>query len=185
MKVTACPKCGSKKISMGTIGSGVTFGITSWIEQCRECGYQGQSIIFESEREYKEFIEKLKGKKQQKRKTDLKKEISVINKKNEVIKLSKKDNETIKLLKEFENEKTKKPVWPKNKIWWPEIVISLLLAIFTYFTGLSNLASLMGIELAILFGAINFIFNFIVYLFLIVIIEYVLVKIKNIFVKTN
>jgi len=56
MKITACPKCGSKNISMGTIGSGVTFGITSWNETCRDCGYQGQPIVFDSEKNTKNSL---------------------------------------------------------------------------------------------------------------------------------
>ena len=52
MKISACPKCGSKNISMGTLGTGVTFGITSWIQNCRDCGYKGQPIEFETEKDY-------------------------------------------------------------------------------------------------------------------------------------
>jgi transcription elongation factor Elf1 len=59
MEVTACPVCGSKNIGIGTLGDGVLFGLSSWKEVCRNCGYQGPSVVFESEAAYNKFLEAL------------------------------------------------------------------------------------------------------------------------------
>jgi len=55
MDIIACPKCGSRKIYQGTMGDGVLIGYT-FKEVCRNCGYQGMPIIFDSEKEYKKFL---------------------------------------------------------------------------------------------------------------------------------
>ena len=58
MEITACPKCGSRKIFQGNIGEGVLTGYTSR-NVCKDCGYQGMPLIFDSEKEYKKFLEGL------------------------------------------------------------------------------------------------------------------------------
>jgi len=65
MKITACPVCGSKNIGIGTLGDGIIPGLSSWNEVCRNCGYQGASLIFESEQEYQKFLEALAFQKKQ------------------------------------------------------------------------------------------------------------------------
>lgn len=65
MEITACPVCGSKNIRIGTLGDGIISGLSSWNEVCRDCGYQGASLIFESESEYNKFLEALAHQKQQ------------------------------------------------------------------------------------------------------------------------
>jgi hypothetical protein len=55
MDIIACPKCGSRKIYQGTMGDGVLIGYT-FKEVCRNCGYQGMPIIFDSEKEYQKFL---------------------------------------------------------------------------------------------------------------------------------
>ncbi len=58
MNITACPKCGSKKIFQGRLKEGVLTGYTDRYV-CRDCGYQGSPIIFDSIDEYNKFqIEK-------------------------------------------------------------------------------------------------------------------------------
>jgi uncharacterized integral membrane protein len=59
MEITACPVCGSKNIGIGTLGDGIISGLSSWNEVCRNCGYQGASLVFESEAQYKKFLEAL------------------------------------------------------------------------------------------------------------------------------
>lgn len=56
MKINAYLKCGSRNISQGTLGEGV---LTGYINKdvCKDCGYQGMSLIFDSEEEYKKFLE--------------------------------------------------------------------------------------------------------------------------------
>jgi transcription elongation factor Elf1 len=65
MEITACPVCGSKNIGIGTLGDGIISGLSSWNEVCRNCGYQGASLVFESEFEYNKFLEALSNQKKQ------------------------------------------------------------------------------------------------------------------------
>lgn len=67
MEITACPMCGSKNIGIGTLADGIISGLSSWNEVCRNCGYQGASLVFESEVEYTKFLEALS---YQKKKTE-------------------------------------------------------------------------------------------------------------------
>lgn len=55
MEIKACPNCGSRRIYQGRMGDGVLTGYTSR-DVCRNCGYQGMPIIFDSEKEYKSFL---------------------------------------------------------------------------------------------------------------------------------
>jgi len=59
MEISACPVCGSKNIGIGTLGDGIISGLSSWNEVCKNCGYQGASLLFESETEYKKFLDAL------------------------------------------------------------------------------------------------------------------------------
>jgi len=81
LEITACPKCGSRKIYQGNLGEGVLTGYTSR-NVCKDCGYQGMPLIFDSEVEYKKFLEGLsKDKEEQKKEpeqTKLKKEKQII-----------------------------------------------------------------------------------------------------------
>src|SRR5512136_2271160 len=65
MEITACPVCGSKNIGIGTLGDGIISGLSSWNEVCKDCGYQGASLIFESEAQYNKFLEGLSLQKKQ------------------------------------------------------------------------------------------------------------------------
>lgn len=56
MEIKACPNCGSTQIYQGRMGEGVLTGYTSR-NVCRNCGYQGMPIIFDTEKEYKKFLE--------------------------------------------------------------------------------------------------------------------------------
>ena len=60
MEIIACPNCGSRRIFQGTMGDGVLTGYTTR-NVCRNCGYQGMPIIFDSEIDYKKFL-KIKSK---------------------------------------------------------------------------------------------------------------------------
>ncbi|MEM0492372.1 MAG: hypothetical protein QXS02_00205 [Candidatus Thermoplasmatota archaeon] len=64
--IAACPVCGSRRIEMGTLSSGVLFGITSWKSVCRDCSYQGEPILFDSEEEYQLFKKTLNEKREEK-----------------------------------------------------------------------------------------------------------------------
>lgn len=183
MRITACPRCGSKRISAGTMGSGVTFGITSWRSMCRDCLYKGEPIVFNSEKEYYKFLTELKISphiEKKNKKTDL----SEINDDETPIDLEEKDQHIIDLLKEYETEKPPKPVWKENKKWWPEILLSLIIAGVSYVSNFFSIIPYTGMEMAIFWSIINFIASFIIILFIIVIIEYFLRSIVNCFRKT-
>jgi transcription elongation factor Elf1 len=171
MKISACPICGSKNINAGTLDSGVTFGVTSWKSVCKECGYQGEPLLFDSEQEYSKFLEELKDEKPQTEQTDLNEERPMDTSEEELSELSQKDKEVVELLKEYDKEKPGVTVWPKNKKWWPEILIALGIAALGYYEGFS-IAAYVGLELAFIYGILNFIINFVFCLFIIVIVEY-------------
>jgi len=52
--------CGSTNIGIGTLSDGIISGLSSWKEVCRNCGYQGPSLLFENEEAYQEFLKALK-----------------------------------------------------------------------------------------------------------------------------
>ena len=58
MRISACPMCGSRNIFQGTMGDGVLTGYVNR-DVCKDCGYQGMPIIFDSEDEYKKFLDEL------------------------------------------------------------------------------------------------------------------------------
>jgi hypothetical protein len=60
MEFTACPCCGSKNIGIGTLGDGLVAGLSSWKEVCKDCGYEGASLVFEREEDYQRFLKILK-----------------------------------------------------------------------------------------------------------------------------
>ena len=97
--------------------------------------------------------------------------------------MSKKDKDVVELFQEYEKEKVGKPIWPKNKVWWPEIGVALALAILAYLSGLISETSRMGIDIAILYSILYFAASFVIFLFAIVIIEYFLRNVLNILSK--
>ena|GEM_PF-6125468 len=54
MSITACPKCGSRKIFQGRLKDGVLTGYSDRYV-CRECSYQGSPVIFDNIDEYNKF----------------------------------------------------------------------------------------------------------------------------------
>ena len=58
MTISACPRCGSTRIYQGTMGDGTITGITTR-QVCRNCGYQGPPLLFDSEEEYQHFKQEL------------------------------------------------------------------------------------------------------------------------------
>ena len=100
MEITACPNCGSKNIGIGTLGDGIISGLSSWKEVCKDCGYQGASLLFDSEIEYKKFIDALSNEKKQtvERKEEIKEE-----KAEESIELTEEKKEVLEFLNETED----------------------------------------------------------------------------------
>jgi len=91
MKITACPRCGSRRIFQGRLKDGVITGYTSR-EVCRDCGYRGTPIIFDSEKEYKKFL------------NELHKDERDVSKSDEPEELSDKERQVVDFLKDLEEE---------------------------------------------------------------------------------
>jgi len=182
MKITACPKCGSKNISMGTMDSGVTFGVTSWNSVCRNCGYQGMPLHFDSKQEYNRFLKGLlqKGKASKVPAKDLPQE------------LSEKDQEILELLNELRAEekirepKSKEDKEPsKKKNWWFEIGLSIGIASVLFILSLPRACSLYGVTFGVLYCLLVLLVEAIIILFVIVIIEYFYKTIKNVIIRKS
>jgi transcription elongation factor Elf1 len=123
MEITACPNCGSKNIGIGTLGDGIISGLSSWKEVCRDCGYQGASLLFESETEYKKFIDALsQQKKQAGTQTE---EASEENQEEESAELTKEKKEIL----EFLDETEKTPRRFEKKSYLFEFVLAVVLSI--------------------------------------------------------
>lgn len=178
MKISACPKCGSKRIEMGTMGAGVTFGVTSWKSVCKDCGYQGEPLLFDSEKEYEKFIQGMISKEIE--------QTSVSVEEEDLSHLSKKDEEVVGLLKEdikeedSQQENTKEDgVFPVNKSWRNEVVVSLIVATAGIIISASNLIESPDLSISIFYGILLFVVTTFGALFVIVIIEYAYLGIKK------
>ena len=153
MKITACPKCGSKDIQMGGIGEGVLFGITSWKQVCKKCGYQGAPLVFDSEKEYKKFVEELQNDEDKKPNED-------------DVKLSKKEKEVIEFLHDLDEEDK------KDEISKEESEVHSRWNIFLISAGLSVIITLLTIpyflsQFDVVTSIFSIIGRFIVTLFLV------------------
>ena len=59
MKITACPLCGSKNIDIGGIRDGVH--PQEFLKKaCKNCGWTGTPLEFDSEKDYQQFLDDLK-----------------------------------------------------------------------------------------------------------------------------
>ena len=187
MKIYACPKCGSKNIHVGTMDSGVTYGITSWDYTCKDCDYKGMPFIFYSEKEYQQFLKGLLKEVQSRiKKTSTDKKTDT--------KLEKEDREIISFIKELIDKESKeknhidkkeKPKWHKNRSWWLEIILAFIISgiiiiIFGVSISLFNYdANTVGY---LIYLTIEFFIQAIIILAIIVVVEYfVLFK----FIKKN
>ncbi|MFO7678216.1 MAG: hypothetical protein R6V50_07545 [Thermoplasmatota archaeon] len=160
VKITACPNCGSKDIKMGSLGDGVLYGIGSWKQVCKRCGYQGAPLVFDSVEEYKEYYESLH--------RDTKN--SDFNKKN----VLKKDQEVFEYTDHM-NEKDKdnliKTEAAEEKRRWNVFVISIVISIvltvvfmpyyFDLFEPFFAMIALVGAFISFLF------FTFLILMFLV------------------
>jgi hypothetical protein len=68
MKITACPRCGSKNLDIADMRDGITPGIDWSTMVCRDCDWQGIPLEFETENNYQNF---LKGLEKQKKSENL------------------------------------------------------------------------------------------------------------------
>ncbi len=183
MKIYACPRCGSTDIGMGSLSAGITYGVTSWKEECRNCGYRGHPLIFDDKQKYQDFIENIKNKKEE---STEEKQTDPSNN------LSQKDREVIASLKSFEQDDScEKPCFNfSEKNWWPEIIIaivfSIALSIYLFPNILFLLPDLMAMEnLVFLIPYIVFttLLNLIMMLAIMLAIEYIAFNIKHTLIK--
>ena len=70
MKISACPKCGSRDIHQGNLRDGILTGYTVKYV-CKDCDYQGMPFIFDSEKEYNAFLKGVKVLKKKKKKDEV------------------------------------------------------------------------------------------------------------------
>jgi len=97
MKINACPKCGSRNISQGALGEGILTGYVNR-DVCKDCGYQGMPIVFDSEEEYKKFLEGLS--KDKETKTDKSGKIVKNKVEEKPLELTKNEKELLEFLDE-------------------------------------------------------------------------------------
>jgi hypothetical protein len=53
MEIRACPRCGSKNIFS-------FLSVEGWNYLCKDCGFQGDPFILDSEKDYQIFLDELK-----------------------------------------------------------------------------------------------------------------------------
>ncbi|HUS99542.1 MAG TPA: hypothetical protein VMY59_04400 [Candidatus Thermoplasmatota archaeon] len=126
MQITACPICGSKNIGIGTLGDGIISGLSSWKEVCKQCGYQGASLLFESESEYKKFLEALSHQKKQ-----IDSQTEEENQKNQEQETDEESKEKKKIV-DFLGETEKTPRCPGKKNYSFEFTLAVVLS-FVFF----------------------------------------------------
>jgi len=125
MEITACPNCGSKNIGIGTLGDGIISGLSSWKEVCKNCGYQGASLLFDSEIEYKKFIDALSNAKKQTKKENIE---------GESVELTEEKRQVLEFLDETENTLE----IPKKKNYFFEFIIAVILSIMFFIALLGS-----------------------------------------------
>ena len=174
MKIYACPRCGSKEIFMGTIDSGVLIGMTSTKNVCKNCGFQGNPILFDSEQEYQHFLKEIK---QETTKTT--KEQEVTTNKNE---LSEKDKLVLDFIKDIKKEKTQDQQHKDQDVgknWWPEIVIALFISVISGIWIYPNLLTVMIDPYVTIYLIGYIIITFLITIIIILVIEYILKSLIN------
>jgi len=157
------------------MGAGVTFGVTSWKSMCKECGYQGEPLLFDSEESYKKFLDSLH---------DEDKGEEIANEDTEPS-FDKEAYEEIKTIVGDLSTETiddEDPI-PKKKKWFFEILLAMsIAAISVGFITISSI-DIFGLNVAILYGVLLFVVATVTILFIIVIIEYFLIKMKKTIIR--
>ena len=177
MKINACPKCGSKNIQMGTMDAGVIYGVTSWKSVCKECGYQGEPLLFDSEDAYQKFLHGLSAKEALPDIAAEQKD-AVVAEEDDTLELSAKDKDVVEMLHELQEEpERKKTKFPENKSWWPEIGLSMMLSAVWILLSASTLFSTLGL-VSFLYGLLLFVISTLGVLCALVVIEYIFLSLK-------
>ena len=189
--IAACPRCGSKRIEMGTMKEGVLFGITSWKSVCKNCGYQGEPLFFEDEEAYQRFLEGLSKDKAQAPLTEGNAPEPEASEAEETAGLTSKEKEVVEYAhdveeesKGIENHKVRAPVFDETKSWRVEVLIALVISAIWTTVYMSFYAFRFITSLDVLFMVLYVFFYFaaatIVILVVIIIAEYVYYRRKRV-----
>jgi hypothetical protein len=163
MRLRVCPRCGSKNIFAGKMSSGILYGVSSWMEECRDCGYKGSPVIFESTDEYITFLKKLRSSKE---------EISIVDSNSDEVQVLENDGEC-----GFSSDE-EHVHWHQGK-WYLELLIAGILGIIVSYSSVYRNVSIFGAGVGALYSVLEFVIFFIFILIGIVIIEYIMFLIIN------
>jgi len=162
MRLRVCPRCGSKNIFAGKMSSGILYGVSSWMEECRDCGYKGAPVIFDNEREYVSFLKNLR-----------KSRKDVVSDQIESGDDASVENKGCDDLSVDEGAH-----WHHGK-WWLELLIAGLLGIFISFSSVYRNVSIFGLGVGVIYSILEFIIFFIFILIGIIVIEYLIFLVVN------
>ena len=135
--IAACPRCGSTRIEMGTMNQGVLFGVTSWKSVCKNCGYQGEPLFFETREAYEKFLDGLSKDKAQTPITEGQASAGKgdASEPEETTQLSPKEKEVVEYAHDVEEEsknvedhKIRAPVFDETKSWRIEVLVALVIS---------------------------------------------------------
>lgn len=192
--IFACPRCGSRRIEMGTMNQGVLFGVTSWKSVCKNCGYQGEPLIFETEDSYERFLEGLSKDQAQAPITEGTESLAATpdgSEAEETPGLTGKDKEVVDYAHDVEQESARKedhkvraPVFDETKSWRVEVLVALIISAVWTVIYLSFYAFRFFTSLDLLFMFLYTFFYFaaatLVILVVIIIAEYVYYRRKRV-----
>lgn len=162
MRLRVCPRCGSKNIFAGKMSSGILYGVSSWMEECRDCGYKGAPVIFDSTREYVSFLKNLR------------------KSKNDILsdQIGSGDDGSVEKKGCDDLTGDDEVHWHHGK-WWLELLIAGLLGIFVSFSSVFRNVSIFGLGVGVIYSILEFIIFFIFILIGIIVIEYLIFLVIN------
>jgi len=164
---------------MGTMGAGVTFGITSWKSVCRSCGYRGEPLLFPTEEAYQTFLEQLKTTKESLL-TEHPQGDDIEEPLQEEL-LSQEEQEVIRICDEISAEyvPAHKDVFSDNKSWIPEIIIAMISAGIILFGFNVSFFTSADLWIIFLYSLVLFVTLTFLNLIICVVIEYIFISIKQ------
>ena len=162
MRLKVCPRCGSKNIFAGKMSSGILFGVSSWMEECRDCGFKGSPVVFDSEKEYLTFLKQIRSEENE--------EIEMNT--NDIDEISEDISQNIDEVDEDTGH------WHSGG-WWIELVVGFLIAVLISFLGIFRNISIFGLGVGIVYTLLEFIIYLIFVIIGIIIIEYILYLIRK------
>jgi hypothetical protein len=176
MDIKACPRCGSRNITAGSMGSGILYGITSWKSECKHCGYQGEPLLFDTKEKYKKFCKEL-----QENKNNGTPPACETEESEDTEQFTPKEQEIIDFAKETAADDTPSAEEPlsKDKSWTLEIGLSFIIAAIWTLLSVPGLLTILNTAMIILYAIFFFILATVIVLFIIIAIEYFAKKIRT------